>query len=66
MKIYQNSLFSSASYKVGEVKKPSKIAKEMLKKCCKCGVEATNAVIYSTNEVMCMDCYCELIAKRER
>ena len=66
MNIYQNSLFSATTCKVGEIKKPSKIAKDMLKKCCKCGAESTNTIIYSANEIMCMDCYCELIAKRER
>ena len=34
-----------------------------LKHCCKCGNESNNTILYRENEYICMDCYCELIAK---
>lgn len=64
MKIYQNSLFTSASHKIGQVEKPSKIAKDMLKFCCSCGCKASSYVEYTEKEYMCIDCFNEKLAKR--
>ena len=64
MKIYQNSLFSATTHKVGQVEKPSKIAKDMLKPCCICGCKTSNCVEYTTNQYMCIDCFNEKLAKR--
>lgn len=33
------------------------------KQCCKCGNKNSNTILYRENEYICMDCYCELIAK---
>ena len=50
-----------------EVKiKKKKLAKENLKQCCKCGNESNNTILYTEKEIICMDCYCELIAKDRR
>ena len=64
MNIYQNSLFSAKNYKVGQVAKPSKIAKDMLKFCCSCGCKASSYVEYTEKEYMCIDCFNEKLAKR--
>ena len=41
-------------------------AKEKMKKCCKCGNESNNTILYTEKEIICMNCYCELIAKDRR
>ena len=37
-----------------------------LKQCCKCKKEHSNTIAYTEKEIICMDCYCELIAKDRR
>ena len=46
-----------------EVALKKKYKKIELKQCCKCGNESNNTILYRENEYICMDCYCELIAK---
>ena len=46
-----------------KIKKKEPKIKEKLKQCCKCGNESNNTILYRENEYICMDCYCELIAK---
>lgn len=40
-----------------------KYKKIEFKQCCKCGNESNNTIAYAEKDVICMDCYCELIAK---
>ena len=46
-----------------EISVKKKYKKIELKQCCKCGNESNNIILYRENEYICMDCYCELIAK---
>lgn len=47
-----------------EVKiKKKKLKTENLKQCCKCNKESNNTILYTEKEIICMNCYCELIAK---
>ena len=64
MKIYQNNLFSTKTHKLGQIEKPSKIAKDMLKFCCVCGCKTSAYVEYTEKEYMCIDCFNEKLAKR--
>ena len=32
----------------------------------KCGNESNNTIAYTEKDIICMDCYCELIAKKDR
>ena len=59
-----NRLFESHYKAVGTAEqiKPNKNTKT----CIKCNSEALNYVLYSSDSYMCMDCYCELIAKDRR
>ena len=41
-------------------------AKKNLKKCFKCGNESGNTITYTEKDIICMNCYCELIAKDRR
>ena len=43
-----------------------KYKKVELKKCFKCGNESNNTIPYTEKEIICMNCYCELIAKDRR
>ena len=43
-----------------------KYKKVELKQCCKCGNESNNTILYTEKEIICMNCYCELIAKDRR
>ena len=60
MKINQINLFGNEESTIGEVKKPSKIAKEMARpfKCVLCG-----GMVAKLEGNMCTDCYCEKLAK---
>ena len=49
-----------------EVLLKKKYKKIELKQCCKCGNESNNTILYTEKEIICMDCYCELIAKDRR
>ena len=59
MIINQINLFGTES-KVGEIEKPSKIAKEIARpfKCVLCG-----QMVAKLEGNMCTDCYCEKLAK---
>ena len=57
-------LFES-NYKAVDVAKRVKLNKDT-KTCIKCNREAINYVQYNSDGYMCMDCYCELIAKDRR
>lgn len=49
-----------------EVSFKKKYKKIELNKCCKCGNESNNTIAYTEKDIICMDCYCELIAKDRR
>ena len=36
------------------------------KVCCKCGEDSNNTITYTEKDIICMNCYCELIAKDRR
>ena len=46
-----------------DVQLKKKYKKVELNQCCKCGNESNNTTAYTEKEIICMDCYCELIAK---
>lgn len=63
MKIIQTSFIEEEKI-IGNISKPSKTAiKTQETKCNRCGKYSNNIIKYNSEEKICINCYCELIAK---